>query len=71
MVRMTLMLMMALMKVRILPKVRMINDHDDGGGDDIDIRNLTSTMMRITTKAMIINGSDERLSRARCLANQG
>ena len=27
-----------LVMVRILPKV--INDHDDGGGDDIDIRQL-------------------------------
>ena len=70
---MNLMLVMVLMMVRILPKVRMINDHQDGGGDDndINIRHLTSTMMRMTTKAMIINGSDERLSRARCLANQG
>ena len=65
--------MTVLMMVRILPKVRMINDHDDGGGDDndINVRQLTSTLMRMTTKAMIINGNDERLSRARCLANQG
>ena len=70
---MTPMLMMVLMMVRILPKVTMINDHDDGGGDDndINVRQLTSTLMRMTTKAMIINGNDERLSRARCLANQG
>ena len=63
--------MMVLMMVRILPKV--INDHDDGVGDDndIDVRHLTSTLMRMTTKAMIINSTDERLSRARCLANQG
>ena len=60
-----------LMMVRILPKV--INNHDDGGGDDndIDILHLTSTMMRMTTNVMKINGTDERLSRARCLANQG
>ena len=68
---MTPMLMMVLMMVRILPKV--INNHDDGGGDDndIDILHLTSTMMRMTTNVMKINGTDERLSRARCLANQG
>ena len=36
--RMKSMLMMVLMKVRILPKVKMVNDHDDdGGGDDDDI----------------------------------
>ena len=61
------MLMMVLM-----PKVRNINDHDSGCGDnDIDVRHLTSTKMRMTTKAMVINDTDERLSRARCLANQG
>ena len=61
---------MVLMKVRILPKV--INDLHDGGDDnDIDVRHLTSTLMRMTTKAMIINGTDKRLSRAGCLANQG
>ena len=50
------MLMMELMKVRILPKV--INDHDGGGDNDIDSRHLTSTIMRMTTKAMIINDTD-------------
>ena len=56
----------------------MINDLHDGGDDchchchnDIDVRHLTSTLMRMTTKAMIINGTDKRLSRAGCLANQG
>ena len=55
------MLVMVLMKVRILPKVRMINDHDDVGGGDfnyIDIRHLTSTIMRMTTRAMINNDTD-------------
>ena len=47
------MLMMVLMKVRILPKV--INDLHDGGDDnDIDVRHLTCTLMRMTTKAMIL-----------------
>ena len=64
------MLMMVLMKVRILPKV--INDLHHGGDDnDINVRHLTSTLMRMTTKAMIINCTDKRLSRAGCLANQG
>ena len=69
---MTPMLMMVLMMVRILPKV--INDHDDGGGGDfnyIDIRHLTSTIMRMTTRAIIDNDTDYPLSRTRCLANQG
>ena len=36
---------MVLMKVRILTKVRIINDHHGGGDNDIDSPHLTSTMM--------------------------
>ena len=45
----------------MLLMVRMINDHDDGcGGDEdyIDIRHLTSTIMRMTRRAMINNDTD-------------